>query len=59
MTLMDNWSFLADLKFGAGDGFLNFYLYNWKTKSLEGHSALSADDGGGQGIGRGVGIVML
>ncbi|KAG9048699.1 glycylpeptide N-tetradecanoyltransferase [Tulasnella sp. UAMH 9824] len=59
MTLMDNWSFLEDLKFGPGDGYLNFYLYNWRTQSLEGHQALEASKGGGQGIGRGLGVVML
>ncbi|KAG8895163.1 glycylpeptide N-tetradecanoyltransferase, partial [Tulasnella sp. 408] len=59
MTLMDNWSFLTDLKFGPGDGYLNFYLYNWRTQSLEGHEPLAASKGGGQGVGRGVGVVML
>ncbi|KAG8984347.1 glycylpeptide N-tetradecanoyltransferase, partial [Tulasnella sp. 427] len=59
MTLMDNWSFLTELKFGPGDGYLNFYLYNWKTMPLEGNQELSASQGGGQGVGRGLGVVML
>ncbi|KAG9012991.1 glycylpeptide N-tetradecanoyltransferase [Tulasnella sp. JGI-2019a] len=59
MTLMDNWAILKDLKFGHGDGYLNFYLYNWRTAPLEGYQALPANSGGGQGIGRGVGVVML
>ncbi|VDC06563.1 unnamed protein product [Peniophora sp. CBMAI 1063] len=54
LTLMDNSSFLADLKFGAGDGLLNFYLYNWRTKPLSGYNAV-----GDRPAGRGVGVVML
>ncbi|KAI8989663.1 N-myristoyl transferase [Trametes punicea] len=54
MTLMDNVSFLQDLKFGQGDGLLNFYLYNWRTAPLAGLSAV-----GGTPAGRGVGVVML
>lgn len=41
-------------KFGAGDGLLNFYLYNWRTALMTGATAL-----GGVGAGRGVGVVML
>jgi len=59
LTLMDNHSVLQELKFGQGDGFLNFYLYNWRTSPLEGTQALTAEQGGGQGIGRGIGVVML
>ncbi|KZT56406.1 N-myristoyl transferase [Calocera cornea HHB12733] len=55
LTLMDNWSFLEDHKFGKGDGLLNFYLYNWRTPPLEGHNPLD----GGKGVGRGIGVVML
>ncbi|KAI0064592.1 N-myristoyl transferase [Artomyces pyxidatus] len=54
LTLMDNWSFLQDLKFGGGDGLLNFYLYNWSTKPLAGVNA--TED---RGVGKGVGVVML
>lgn len=54
LTLMDNCSFLESLKFGAGDGLLNFYLYNWKTAPLAGVSAVD-----GVEPGKGVGIVML
>ncbi|KZV72932.1 N-myristoyl transferase [Peniophora sp. CONT] len=54
LTLMDNNAFLTDLKFGAGDGLLNFYLYNWKTKPLSGYNAV-----GDKPAGRGVGVVML
>ena len=41
-------------KFGEGDGFLNFYLYNWRTSAMGGASADS-----GAHAGRGVGVVML
>jgi glycylpeptide N-tetradecanoyltransferase len=69
LTLMDNVPILKDLKvceerplrseltqlqFGVGDGFLNFYLYNWRTAKLAG---IEAD--GGVPAGRGVGVVML
>ncbi|KAL4077148.1 acyl-CoA N-acyltransferase [Scleroderma yunnanense] len=53
VTLMDNMCFLEDLKFGAGDGLLNFYLYNWRTAPLAGVEAV-----GGVEAGRGVGVVM-
>lgn len=59
LTLMDNNLFLADLKFGQGDGMLNYYLYNYRTLPLEGYQALAQPQGGGHGIGRGVGVVML
>ncbi|KAI0320750.1 N-myristoyl transferase [Amylostereum chailletii] len=54
LTLMDNAYFLSDLKFGSGDGLLNFYLYNWRTKALAGVEA--TED---RPVGRGVGVVML
>lgn len=54
MTLMDNDLFIADQKFGQGDGMLNFYLYNWRTAPLSGTEAV-----GEYPVGRGVGVVML
>ncbi|KAJ6507349.1 N-myristoyl transferase [Mycena vitilis] len=54
LTLLDNVPILKDLKFGPGDGFLNFYLYNWRTAKLAG-----VEDEGGVKAGRGVGVVML
>jgi len=59
LTLMDNVLFLNDLKFGPGDGYLNYYLYNYRTLPLEGHRPLPRHEGGGVGAGRGVGLVML
>lgn len=41
-------------QFGAGDGLLNYYLYNWRTAPLSG-----LHPQGGLTAGRGVGVVML
>jgi len=54
LTLMDNVPILKDLKFGAGDGLLNFYLYNWRTSPLAGVNEVD-----GVSAGKGVGVVML
>lgn len=54
LTLMDNVSMLQDLRFGAGDGYLNFYLYNWRTRPLAGMNGVD-----GVPPGRGLGVVML
>ena len=35
-TVMDNALFLADQKFGPGDGFLRYYLFNWRTRPIAG-----------------------
>ncbi|XP_057651343.1 glycylpeptide N-tetradecanoyltransferase [Diorhabda carinulata] len=34
LDLMDNSEFLLQLKFGIGDGKLQYYLYNWKCPSM-------------------------
>lgn len=36
VTVMDNALFLQQQKFGPGDGFLRFYLFNWRTKPVAG-----------------------
>lgn len=55
LTLLDNPLFLDELKFGAGDGLLYYYLFNYKTKPVSG-----GIDRGGQVNGPGgVGVVML
>lgn len=49
--------FVADYcicQFGLGDGFLNFYLYNWRTPTLAGMNSE-----GGVPAGKGIGVVML
>ena len=35
LDLMENTQFLEQLKFGVGDGNLNYYLFNWKCPKLE------------------------
>ncbi|GAA5861642.1 hypothetical protein JCM8547_000692 [Rhodosporidiobolus lusitaniae] len=52
LTLQDNALFLDDLKFGKGDGFLHFYLYNYATKPIAG--GVDPKEGGS-----GMGVVML
>ncbi|KAH9952126.1 N-myristoyl transferase [Amylocystis lapponica] len=54
LTMMDNVQFLHDLKFGLGDGMLNYYLYNWRTAPLAGVTSV-----GGVAPGKGIGLVML
>ncbi|KAI0807591.1 N-myristoyl transferase [Fomes fomentarius] len=54
LTLMDNVCFLSDMRFGQGDGILNFYLYNWRTAPLAGLTPVN-----GVPAGKGIGVVML
>lgn len=35
LDLMENKKFLEDLKFGIGDGNLQYYLYNWRCPTIE------------------------
>lgn len=35
LDVMDNKEFLEELKFGAGDGLLHYYLYNWRIRTCE------------------------
>jgi glycylpeptide N-tetradecanoyltransferase len=46
--------FLPFWQFAEGDGFLNFYLYNWRTPALAGMAPV--DD---VPAGKGIGVVML
>ena len=34
LDLMENKSFLEELKFGMGDGHLHYYLYNFKCPEI-------------------------
>ena len=34
VEIMNNQVFINDLQFGEGDGYLNYYLYNWKTAEM-------------------------
>ncbi|EPQ28528.1 uncharacterized protein PFL1_03832 [Pseudozyma flocculosa PF-1] len=36
LTVMDNSLFLQEQKFGPGDGFLRFYLFNWRVLPIAG-----------------------
>ncbi|KAN0061814.1 glycylpeptide N-tetradecanoyltransferase [Thecaphora frezii] len=36
LTVMDNSLFLQEQKFGPGDGFLRFYLFNWRVFPIAG-----------------------
>eukprot|EP00386_Alphamonas_edax_P015128 GDKI01046290.1.p2 GENE.GDKI01046290.1~~GDKI01046290.1.p2 ORF type:complete len:485 (-),score=185.54 GDKI01046290.1:241-1695(-) len=35
LDVMENESFFKDLKFGQGDGHLQYYVYNWKVAKME------------------------
>ncbi|CAG8644199.1 8885_t:CDS:2, partial [Paraglomus occultum] len=35
LDIMENNLFIEPLKFGAGDGTLNYYMYNWKCKNMD------------------------
>jgi len=35
LNVMENEQFLRELKFGIGDGFLQYYLYNWKCPKIQ------------------------
>ncbi|KAF4529440.1 hypothetical protein B566_EDAN003536 [Ephemera danica] len=37
LDLMENKEFLKELKFGKGDGNLQYYLYNWRCPSIQSH----------------------
>jgi len=56
LTLLDNSLFLEELKFGGGDGHLNYYLFNYRAMPIaggtNGKGQLDAD-------GSGVALVML
>jgi glycylpeptide N-tetradecanoyltransferase len=35
LNVMENEVFLEDLKFGAGDGSLHYYVYNWRCPEMQ------------------------
>ncbi|KAG0336242.1 Glycylpeptide N-tetradecanoyltransferase 2 [Podila humilis] len=35
LNLMDNALFTENLKFGPGDGYLHYYLYNWRCRDVD------------------------
>lgn len=54
LTLLDNPLFLEQQRFGAGDGQLHYYLYNYRTAPIAGgvneRNAADADRRGGVGV---------
>ncbi|KAF8249332.1 glycylpeptide N-tetradecanoyltransferase [Wilcoxina mikolae CBS 423.85] len=57
LTLMDNTLFLQEQKFGAGDGQLHYYLFNWRTKYIKG--GVDENNVIDEKNGSGIGMVML
>ena len=57
LTLLDNPLFLEDQKFGAGDGSLHYYLYNYRAQPLPG--GIDARNQSSDKNMGGVGLVML
>jgi glycylpeptide N-tetradecanoyltransferase len=57
LSSQDNTLFLEDLKFGAGDGFLNYYLFNYKTAHVDGGIDEKTHDFSNKSSG--VGVVLL
>ena len=56
LTLLDNNLFLENQKFGAGDGQLHFYLYNYMANPISGGVNKKNEI---SGEGSGIGVVML
>lgn len=57
LSSQDNNLFLDDLKFGAGDGFLNYYVFNYKAAHIDGGIDQSTHEFGKSASG--VGLVLL
>ena len=57
LTLLDNPLFLEEQKFGAGDGRLHYYLYNYRTPRIAG--GINKSDLPDLSQMGGVGVVML
>ncbi|KAF2691622.1 N-myristoyl transferase [Lentithecium fluviatile CBS 122367] len=57
LTLLDNPLFLEDQRFGAGDGSLHYYLYNYRAAPLPG--GIDARSQSSEKHMGGVGLVML
>ena len=57
MTLHDNPLFLNQLKFGAGDGNLQYYLLNYRTPPIAG--GVNAENRPDEQRRGGIGLVLL
>lgn len=59
LTLHDNPLFLENLRFGAGDGHLHYYLYNYRTQPMSGGTTKDDMPDPSEKGRRGIGIVLL
>lgn len=53
LTCQDNTLFIKDAKFGSGDGLLNYYLFNYRAKPINGGidaNSQASEDGSGIGV---------
>jgi glycylpeptide N-tetradecanoyltransferase len=61
LSAQDNPLFLEDLKFGAGDGFLHYYLFNYKAFPIHGgiNDKMNLEIKREEGKSSGIGVVLL
>jgi len=57
LTLLDNPLFLEEQKFGAGDGSLHYYMYNYRARPIPG--GIDQRNQSSEKNMRGIGLVML
>jgi glycylpeptide N-tetradecanoyltransferase len=57
LTLLDNPLFLEEQKFGAGDGSLHYYMYNYRARPIPG--GIDQRNQSSEKYMRGIGLVML
>ena len=57
LTMMDNPLFLEEQRFGAGDGSLHYYLYNYRASPLGG--GIDMRNQPSEKTMNGIGLVML
>ncbi|KAF2709506.1 N-myristoyl transferase [Pleomassaria siparia CBS 279.74] len=57
LTLLDNPLFLDEQKFGAGDGQLHYYMYNYRARPIPG--GIDQRNQSSEKCMRGIGLVML
>lgn len=59
LSLHDNPLFIDQLKFGAGDGQLHYYLYNYRTQPISGGLNKDNMPDTSEKARRGIGMVLL
>lgn len=57
LTCQDNPLFIKDAKFGPGDGSLNYYLFNYRTKPI--HGGIDPETKQASSHGSGIGVVLF